>query len=159
MKLVWLMTYTLAACAHPMDRRDGTEDESLAYITETIFVPYCATAECHSTFKQASIVGGSPVVLDTVAGAQNTLQSQEMIACAGSNGVTFDPCDTDADPTGNAVNSTELISILTTSYAELRMPYDEPLANKDIQFLAQWIVDGAEGYVPNVMTDSQTGSN
>ncbi|HEX4454498.1 MAG TPA: hypothetical protein VH143_26735 [Kofleriaceae bacterium] len=153
------MTYTLAACAHPVDPRDGTEDESLAYITETIFVPYCATAECHSTFKQASIPGGIPIVLDTVEGAQTTLQSQTMIACAGSNGGTIDPCDTDADPTGNAVNSTELISILTTGYGELRMPYDEPLANKDIQFLAQWIVDGADGYVPNVMTDSETGSN
>jgi hypothetical protein len=159
MKLALLITYTLAACAHPADSRDGTEDESLAYITETIFVPYCATAECHSTFKQASVPGALPVVLDTVANAQNTLQTQGMIACVGSDGQPFDPCDTDADPTGNAAYGTELMMIITTSYAGLRMPYDQALPNKDIQFIAQWIVDGAEGYEPAATTDTAKGSN
>jgi hypothetical protein len=161
MKLALLVTYTLAACAHPTDPRDGNEDESLAYITETIFVPYCATAECHSTFKQAGVPGGQPVVLDTVDHAQNTLQLQGMIACTGSGGQPFDPCDTNADPTGYAAShDTELMQIIkTTGYNGLRMPYDQPLPNKDVQFIAQWIVDGAEGYEPAATSDSAKGSN
>ncbi len=160
MKLALLITYTLAACAHPADSRDGNQDESLAYITETIFVPYCATAECHSTFKQAGLLGGLPIVLDTVDQAQNTLQSTVMIGCTGTDGQPFDPCDTNADPTGYAAShDTELMQIITTSYNGLRMPYDQALPNKDIQFIAQWIVDGADGYEPAAMSDSAKGSN
>lgn len=159
MKLALLLTYTLAACAHPADSRDGNEDESLAYITETIFLPYCATAECHSTFKQAGVPGGQPIVLDTVDHAQSTLLITGMISCTGAGGQPFDPCDTDADASGNAAYGTELMLIMTTSYNNLRMPYDQALPNKDIQFIAQWIVDGAEGYEPAATNDSAKGSN
>jgi hypothetical protein len=153
MKLVWLMTYGLLACAHPVDPRDHTEDESLAYITETIFVPYCATAECHSSFKQASISGGTPIVLDTVENAQATLSGTggffaPWLSCTGSDGVTtYDPCDVDGNPNGKLVQNTFLISVLTSNVNGVQMPYDQPLEYKDIQFLSQWIVDGADGYV------------
>jgi hypothetical protein len=157
MKFALLITYTFAACAHPADPRDNsdsTEDETLAYITETIFLPYCATAECHSTFKQASIPGGEPIVLDTVEHAQNTLQSQGMLECS-ARGTVYDPCDLDADSTGSAAYGTYLgvitgeVGMAIGNGVTLRMPYDQALPDKDYRFMIQWIADGADGYTPN----------
>jgi hypothetical protein len=157
MKFALLITYTFAACAHPVDPRDnpeGTEDETLAYITETIFVPYCATAECHSTFKQAGIPGGDPIVLDTVEHAQNTLQAEGMLECS-ARGMVYDPCDVDADSTGSAAYTTYLgvitgkVGFSIGDGTLLRMPYDQALPDKTYKFMIQWIADGADGYTPN----------
>jgi hypothetical protein len=154
MKLAWLMTYTLFACAHPVDPRDNNEgeDDSLAYITETIFVPYCATAECHSTFKQAGFPGDPPIELDTVEHAQTALQGSPTgyspwLQCTGSDGQLHDPC-LDDSPNGKYVEATFLISVLNTNDNGVRMPYDQPLPNKDVTYLEQWIIDGANGYEP-----------
>lgn len=139
----------LAACAHPStDPRDHTEDESLAYITETIFVPYCGTAECHSSFRRE--LG---YVFDSVAAAQVSIQSFGLVACTGSNGQSYDPCDGAVPgndlPGAPLTESTILVGILNaTSFP--RMPFDQPLADKDIAFIGQWIVDGADGYVSSV---------
>jgi hypothetical protein len=153
MKLAWL-SCALIACAHPPDARDhadgGNEDETLAYITETIFVPYCATAECHSTFKQAF-----GYTFDTVAGAQYTLQAAGLLACtvdSGDNPITFDPCDINADSTGFASSNTPLLLALRVGDPD-RMPYDQPLANKDYTLILQWVIDGAAGYVGSAGTN------
>jgi hypothetical protein len=162
MKFALLVTYTLAACVHPEDPRDNgdsAEDETLAYITETIFVPYCASAECHSSLKQAGIPGGDPIVLDTVEHAQQTLQRENMLECT-ARGMLFDPCDTNADPSGSDAGTTELAELIgsggyeidSETHTYLQMPYDQPLASKDVAFIVQWIVDGAAGYTPNAGT-------
>jgi hypothetical protein len=142
MKLALLATCTLIACANPVtDPREGNEDESLAYITETIFVPYCATAECHSTFKQAD-----GYVFDTVEGAQSTIAKYNLITCA--NAASYDPCDVSADPSGKVSPMTELVQIISASgYNNLRMPYDQSMPRNDVYFITQWLIDGANGYV------------
>jgi hypothetical protein len=168
MRFALLIAYTLAACAHPDDPRDNSdsaEDETLPYITETIFVPYCATAECHSTFKQASDpYYSNGLVLDTVEHAQTSIATLGMIACPPP--AAQDPCDLDVDPTGKAASTTMLMQALSgaqgfhipNSSIYLRMPYDEPLPSKDIALIDQWINDGADGYIPNAST-AETGSN
>jgi hypothetical protein len=132
MKLAFLLVTTLAACSATDDR-----PETLAFITESILQPNCGTAECHSAMKKQSLD-----VFDSVAGAQSSIQNNGLIACAGPNSTTLDPCDLGG--------KTYLITVLTTTDVEGdRMPLDQPLANKDIFFIEQWITDGAEGYTPN----------
>jgi hypothetical protein len=53
----------LGACATTDDR-----PQTLAYITETILVPNCATAECHSALENQN-----NYVFDTVEHAQKSL--------------------------------------------------------------------------------------
>lgn len=120
----------LAACRTTEDR-----PETLAYITETILAPNCGTAECHSAKKDQSYDQ-----FDSVAGAQESIANNALISCSDSTGAELDPCDEGG--------KTYLIQVLTKADVEGdRMPLDYPLANKDIYFIAQWITDGAEGYV------------
>jgi hypothetical protein len=137
MKLAFLLATTcgaLAAC-QVMDERPQT----LAFITETILQPSCGTAECHSAMKNQN-----NYAFDSVAGAQRALATG-LVACT-VQGMTFDPCSDDLTQARASAGTTELIVVLTTNAYPNRMPIDQPLANKDIVFLEQWISGGADGY-------------
>jgi len=125
MKLV-LLALALSAC--------GTDDRppTLGYITETIFVPSCSSAFCHSSLKRA---GG--YAFDTVANAEDSIKSLPLIATC-----PVPPCD-------NAPGESYLLTVITDKdiYGN-RMPYDQPLPNLDAVLIAQWITDGAPGYTP-----------
>jgi hypothetical protein len=124
---------------------------TLTYIAETILAPNCGAANCHSTWKHER---GN--IFDTVSGTQYTLARTlpppndalpPLIGCLASDNVTIiDPCDLDFG-TFDA-RSTYLYQVLVDRDTEGdRMPLDQPLANKDIAFIAQWIDAGAPGYV------------
>jgi hypothetical protein len=136
MKLVLLLATTcgaLAACQVTDER-----PQTLAFVTETILQPSCGTAECHSAMKQQN-----HYAFDSVAGAQAALATG-LVACS-VGGVTLDPCSDDRASAG----TTELIVVLSSNAFGNRMPVDQPLANKDIVFLEQWIAGGADGYTPH----------
>jgi hypothetical protein len=117
----------IAACNVVDDR-----PETLAYVTETVLAPSCGLAECHSAMKRQS-----NYVFDSVAGAQASIAGGHLVAtCA------LPPCE-------NADASSYLLTVISTQDVEGdRMPRDQPLANKDIVYIASWITDGADGYVP-----------
>ena len=124
---------------------------TLAYITETILAPSCGTANCHSTWKH---MNGN--TFDTVSGTEYTLSRllpppndalPPLIGCLGSDNVTMiDPCDLGFD--GFDARRTYLYQVMVDRDTEGdRMPLDQPLPNKDIEFIAAWINNGAPGYV------------
>ncbi len=110
---------------------NATEDrpETLAYITEAILAPNCATANCHSAMKNEY-----GYAFDSVAASQRSMAMGLIAPCADV------PC-----PPGNSA----LITYITVGDGiSGRMPLDTPLANKDIELIANWIEDGAFGYTP-----------
>jgi len=123
----------LAACQVTDDR-----PPTLAFITETILAPSCGTAECHSAMKRQN-----QFAFDSVAGAQDALATGLLGCTVG--GVYLDPCSDDQSEVPSA-GTTELITVLNSNVFGKRMPVDQPLANKNIVFLEQWIASGAEGY-------------
>ena len=125
----------LAACACALAACGITDDrpQTLAYITETILAPNCASAECHSSMKRAY-----GFAFDTVANAQASFASKPTL---------IPPCK-DEPPCADADTASYLLKILTSDqdvYGN-RMPLDAPLANKDIFLIATWIEYGAAGY-------------
>jgi len=112
----------------------GTTDDrprTLAYITETILAPTCASAECHSAFKQQ--VGDE---FDTVDAARRSIVS---------NGLVL-PDDV-ADPSRSFLIQSLTVGTLSLldpkSGLKVRMPYDAPMPDADIALIEAWIADGA----------------
>ena len=122
-----LALVALAACSVTDDR-----PETLAYITETILAPNCATAECHSATKREF-----GYMFDSVDHTQQSIKDGNLIAVCD-----MPPCDT-------APANSDLLTVITTkdSYGN-RMPLDEPLPDLDAVLIAKWITDGANGYTP-----------
>jgi hypothetical protein len=120
----------LAACATTDDR-----PQNLPYITEAILAPNCAGAECHSQLRRSS-----GYVFDTVAHAQASLAGP----ADSTSRALIAPCAATPCPPGDSL----LIRYITTkdSFGN-RMPLDHPLENIDIDLIANWIEDGAVGYV------------
>jgi hypothetical protein len=122
----------VGACGSATDDRPPTLD----YITETILIPSCASAECHSAFKRQ--VGDQ---FDTLAATR-----QSIVA----NGLVHYPDDTKDDA---SVASSFLIktltvgegSILSPGSGNVRIPYDAPMPDGDIALIKAWIRDGAKG--------------
>ncbi len=114
----------LAACSTTDDR-----PQTLAYITETILAPNCATAECH-----ASLHAANGYVFDTVEHAQTSLAlhyAQLPMVVPGKPSESYlATVISSQDQFGN------------------RMPLDHPLANLDVDFIGVWITNGADGFVP-----------
>lgn len=108
----------LAAC----DQTDNDRPATLEYITLAILQPSCSQYTCHSSYRNTK-----GYAFDTVEAARRSLQ-----------GIvdTSDP-----DPA-----SSFLYQVLTRT--RLRMPYDAPLPQKDIDLIARWIMDGAPGLTP-----------
>jgi len=125
----------LWACGVTTDDRPQT----LAYITETILAPNCATAECHSSTRAQA-----GYVFDTVQHAQDSL--------ADANDTTGFRSFAALITVGDPANS-PLVTVLngqggySQSTGKPLMPLDHPLPNKDIFFIGEWIQNGADGYV------------
>jgi hypothetical protein len=127
------------ACACAFAACSATEDrpETLAYITETILAPFCATAECHSAMKDQS-----GYAFDSVELAQDAIAGE-----TGTAGMLIASCS--AVPCDASDNNNYLLKVIDEQdiYGN-RMPLDQPLANKDIVLIHDWIANGAVGYTP-----------
>ncbi len=151
MKRIVVIAALLAssACGTETDDRPPT----LAYVTEAILAPTCGKAECHSSFTQE--VGD---VFDTVSATRKTIVPYAMVV------YTDTPTDaylvqtiTVGAPSVQGGNVNDLI----------RMPYDAPMPDYDINLIKAWIATGAPGgsgpvgaqCVPGPADDSTQGCN
>jgi hypothetical protein len=128
-RLVLLGALLAGACGTATDDRPPTLD----YITEAILAPSCATAECHSAFKRQ--VGD---VFDTPASARRTIVANQLVVYP----------DDVADPAHSFLITTLTVgspSILSPGSGNVRMPYDAPMPDADIELIKAWIAGGALG--------------
>jgi len=113
----------------------GADDRppTLDYITETILEPSCASAECHSAFRRQ--VGDQ---FDTVVAARHTIVANSMV-------ITEDR---------TAPESSYLVRTLTVGSPSqlnpgspdlIRMPYDAPIPDTDVELIKTWIRMGFPG--------------
>jgi hypothetical protein len=127
-RLVWAPLLLTAACGETTDDRPL----ELEYLTQAIFAPTCGASQCHSSFKQAG-----NAVFDTPETARRTLVDKALIR--------FDSTKYDPDN----VNQTDLVIWITEidpfGLGTGRMPFDAPMANKDIALLKEWISAQAPG--------------
>jgi len=127
-RLVLIGALFAAACGATDDR-----PRTLAYITETILEPTCASAQCHSAFKRA--VGDQ---FDTLEATRESIVV---------NGLVVYPDDV-ARPTGSLLFRTLTVggpSILDPGSGNVRMPYDAPMPDADVELIRAWIEEGAKG--------------
>lgn len=129
MKRLVLIGALLAGACGTTDDRPRT----LAYITDTILAPTCASAECHSAFKRQ--VGDE---FDTVDAARRSIVG---------NGLVLP--DDIADPSSSFLIQSLTVGTLSIldpkSGTKVRMPYDAPMPDADIDLIKAWIADGAPG--------------
>src|SRR4051812_26619595 len=107
-RFLWVGVLLASACGNATDDRPP----ALAYITETILAPSCATAECHSAFKRQ--VGD---VFDTPASARQTIVANQLVVYP----------DDVADPAHAYLITTLTVgnpSRLSPGSGNVRMPYD-----------------------------------
>jgi hypothetical protein len=117
--IVVALSISIVACATGPDTRPETAD----YIIEAILVPYCGRGGCHSSETRAR-----NMAFDTIAGSKAALQTSQRgqtMVVAGS-------------PQGS-----RLFTVLIDS--NRIMPPDVPLPQADIDLIAKWITDGAQG--------------
>jgi hypothetical protein len=120
----------VAACGVADDR-----PKNLTYITEAILAPTCGAAPCHSSFRQW--VGDE---YDTVDTARQTMWI--------NGGQVFLP----KGSTSTSAADTFFILTITKgtpsqtdpSAGIIRMPFDAPMPNADVQLIEQWIQDGID---------------
>ncbi|MDX2090100.1 MAG: hypothetical protein SFX73_19740 [Kofleriaceae bacterium] len=111
----------IAACAEEEYQRPRTVE----YITEAILIPSCAAAQCHSDFKQAEGLSFTTVdvarqgIIDMVSGSLTT-SGQDVIGIP---------------------ENAQFFQVLVRTVD--RMPYDQPLANADIDLIREFIEIGA----------------
>lgn len=117
----------LAACGTDEDDRPQT----LEYVTAVVLAPNCGNAQCHSSFRREE-----NYAFDTIHETRLTLMNNAGLVVPG-------------EP-----NESLLYTVLISPGGDddsgnpPRMPYDQPMANKDIQLIYNWIEGGAEGLVP-----------
>ena len=107
----------------------GTTDDrpqNLDYITKSILAPACATAVCHSSFRQEE-----GLVFDTVDNARATFQADPQL-------IGFEENDPNKTP-GLILNLT------LEQQGAPRMPYDQPLPDADVALIEDWLRAGAPG--------------
>lgn len=126
-RLIWLTAIALAGCGTENDQRPRTVE----YITQAILAPSCGNAQCHSSLFEAS-----GYVFDTVEDAQQGL-------AGGLVGVIG--LDDRNEPFGEPDESQPgtMMNVLTRTID--RMPWDQPLADADIDLIRRWIEFGAPG--------------
>jgi len=128
-RLVALGAVLASACGNATDDRPAT----LEYITQTILAPSCASAECHSAFKRQ--VGDQ---FDTVDATRRTIVGNQLVAFP----------DDVSDPAHSFLIQTLTVgtpSILYPGEGNVRMPFDSPIPDADVQLIEAWIADGAPG--------------
>lgn len=114
----------------------GTTDDrprTLPYITEAILAPTCASAECHSAFKRQ--VGDE---FDTVDAARRSIVGNGLVLA-----------DDVADPSSSFLIQSLTVGTLSIldpkSGTKVRMPYDAPMPDADLDLIRMWIAEGAKG--------------
>jgi hypothetical protein len=118
------------ACGSATDDRPAT----LEYITQTVLAPSCAAAQCHSALKRQ------------VGDQFDTLEATRVSIVA--NGLVVFPDDTVAPESSLLITT---LTVGTTSILDpgsdtkIRMPYDAPMPDADIELIKAWIADGAHG--------------
>jgi hypothetical protein len=122
-----LFAAVLAACGATDDR-----PATLEYITETIFAPTCALAECHSVFKQQA---GD--VFDTPESVRRTIVL---------NGHAY-PFEADNPSQTYLIRSLTVgvTSVIDQSRGLVRMPFVQPMPDANIQLIERWIAAGVPG--------------
>jgi hypothetical protein len=128
MRLVWAPLLLCAACGDTGDDRPLELD----YLTQAIFEPTCGATNCHSSFARAG-----NVVLDTPENTRQTL--------IGGGLIRFDSEQYDPDNAGNASLIIWITQIDPFGRGIGRMPFDAPIANKDVELLEEWISVQAPG--------------
>jgi len=122
-----LVLALLAACGTTKDDRPRT----IGYVTEAILAPTCGGAECHSSFSQ-----NRGDVFDTVKAARATLVH---------NLLSFDSVQYDPAKPENSLLITWITQTDPLGLGIGRMPYDAPMPNADVNFLEEYIREGAPG--------------
>lgn len=128
-----LLVLVAGSCGEIRDEEDPNgRPLELPYLTAAIFAPTCGQTQCHSTFKRQ---GG--LVFDHPDSVRRSLLRQGNDALLSFTSDKYDPRPiettdvpdlivwvTEIDPFGNGIG---------------RMPFDAPLADRDIQLLGLWI--------------------
>jgi len=127
-RLVLVGTLFAGACGSADDR-----PPTLDYITETILEPSCASAECHSAFKRQ--VGDQ---FDTVAAARHSIVGNRMV-------ITEDVAAPESSYLVKTLTVGSLSELNPSSGDLIRMPYDAPLPDADIELIKTWIRMGFPG--------------
>lgn len=128
-RLVLVSAVLANACGSATDDRPPT----LAFITETILAPSCATAECHSAFRAQ--VGD---VFDTPASTRRTIVVNRLVRYP----------DEVADPSRSLLVRVLTVgapSLLDPESGDVRMPYDAPMPDADVELIEAWIAAGIPG--------------
>jgi hypothetical protein len=107
----------LAACG--VDPSEDDRPRTLHYITSAVLKPYCAAAQCHSSFSKEA-----DRAYDTVRATCETIVDQSDVL--------------PGDPDGSFIDQV-LVRVRD------RMPYDQPMAAVDRALLRDWILIGAPG--------------
>jgi hypothetical protein len=124
-RLVLSGALLVGACGVTDDR-----PANLEYITNAILAPTCAMAQCHSAFKRAE---GDQ--FDTVEAARLSIVGNVLV----------DPLGGPLDPTQTFLIQSVTVGTRNREGETIRMPYDAPMPDADVQLIIQWIRDGAKG--------------
>ena len=124
-RLVLSGALLVGACGVADDR-----PANLEYITNAILAPTCAMAQCHSAFKRAE---GDQ--FDTVEATRLSIVSNNLVdALAGP-----------LDPTQTFLIQSVTVGTRNREGETIRMPYDAPMPDADVQLIIRWISEGAKG--------------
>jgi hypothetical protein len=141
-RLVWVPLLLCAACGTNEDDRPL----ELEYLTQAIFVPSCGVTQCHSSFVQAR-----ELVLDTPEGVRRGLVDRGLIL--------FDSPQYDPDDPTNAALIIWITEIDPFGLGVGRMPFDQPMPNRDVLLLKEWIEAEAPGAQCNPELNSGMACN
>jgi hypothetical protein len=124
-RTVFAALLLLAACGVEVnDPNDDPRPRTLQYISTAILKPSCASATCHSSFRQESNRSFSTV--------EETCQT----LAAGANGAP-------GDVKVGVPEESKLIEVMVRTVD--RMPYDQPMPSVDRKLIEDWIATGAAG--------------
>lgn len=135
--LALLLLLCAGACTTdtpPVDDRPQT----LEFITQAILKPNCGTAECHSSMKRQSTDAFDSV---EATRASFDLNTDLVVDCPHLSPPQESPCLA-------ASSESYLVTVMTigTRNENELMPLDQGMSRVDIDLIATWIQNGAQGY-------------
>lgn len=116
-RAMYRLVLVAVVAATACTQTENNRPATLEYITLAILQPSCAQHVCHSSYRMEK-----GLAFDTVELARISLEGLV---------------------TPGQPESSLLYSVLTRT--ALRMPYDAPLPEKDIELIETWIANGAPG--------------